>query len=270
MVHRFEFAFVGSTRGRRSFTFPLSMLLHSLAAVLLVTLPLLGTDALPEPAQRGVPAFLVPAAPSAPPAPPAAAPARARPARAQPRHRPARKAALVAPVEIPRAEPSPEILPLEAQPFTGVDALALTDGLAGGVEGGVPAGVEGGVPGGVEGGVPGGVLGGVAGGDETAPVPSPPPAPVRVGGDVKEPVKLRHVAPEYPALARAAQVQGMVILEATIGTDGRVSDVKVLRANPFLERAAVTAVRQWVYSPTLLNGQPVPVIMTVTVNFKLS
>ncbi len=61
-----------------------------------------------------------------------------------------------------------------------------------------------------------------------------------------------------------------MILECTIGVDGRVEDVKVLRSVPLLDAAAVDAVRQWVYTPTLLNGVPVPVIMTVTVNFKLS
>jgi len=65
-------------------------------------------------------------------------------------------------------------------------------------------------------------------------------------------------------------VQGVVILECTISPQGRVNDVKILRGIPLLDQAAVEAVRQWVYTPTLLNGVPVPVIMTVTVNFKLS
>jgi protein TonB len=65
-------------------------------------------------------------------------------------------------------------------------------------------------------------------------------------------------------------VQGIVILECTISPQGRVTDVKILRGIPLLDAAAVEAVKQWVYSPTLLNGVPVPVIMTVTVNFKLS
>jgi protein TonB len=65
-------------------------------------------------------------------------------------------------------------------------------------------------------------------------------------------------------------VQGVVILECTVGTDGKVTDVRVLRGIPLLTEAAMDAVRQWVYEPTVLNGIPVPVIMTVTVNFKLS
>jgi protein TonB len=78
------------------------------------------------------------------------------------------------------------------------------------------------------------------------------------------------VAPIYPPPAQAARIQGPVIIEATIGTDGRVQSARVLRALPFLDEAALTAVRQWVYTPTLLNGLPVPVIMTVTVMFHLN
>ncbi|MND07525.1 Gram-negative bacterial tonB protein [compost metagenome] len=65
-------------------------------------------------------------------------------------------------------------------------------------------------------------------------------------------------------------MQGVVIIEATISTTGTVTDVRVLRSIPLLDQAAIDAVRQWQYSPTLLNGVPVPVIMTVTVQFTLS
>jgi protein TonB len=119
---------------------------------------------------------------------------------------------------------------------------------------------------GVEGGVPGGVVGGVVGGLPDAP---PPPQAVRVGGQIKEPKKTKDVPPQYPDIAKQARVQGVVILECTISPQGRVSDVKILRGIPLLNEAALTAVKQWVYSPTLLNGVPVPVIMTVTVNFRL-
>jgi protein TonB len=96
------------------------------------------------------------------------------------------------------------------------------------------------------------------------------PAAVRVGGTIREPRKLKQVNPMYPEIAKQARVQGVVILECTISPQGNVSSVRVLRGIPLLDAAAVDAVRQWVYSPTLLNGVPVPVIMTVTVNFKLS
>jgi len=73
----------------------------------------------------------------------------------------------------------------------------------------------------------------------------------------------------YPPIAQSARVQGVVILEATIGPDGRVQNAKILRSVPLLDAAALEAVQQWEYTPTLLNGEPVPVIMTVTVNFTL-
>ena len=93
--------------------------------------------------------------------------------------------------------------------------------------------------------------------------------PIRVGGAVKEPRQIRRVEPKYPEVAQAAQVQGTVILEVVIAADGNVSTVKLLRSIPLLDQAAVDAVRQWRYEPTLLNGVPVEVIMTVTVNFTL-
>lgn len=137
-------------------------------------------------------------------------------------------------------------------------------------ETGIEVGPEGGMAGGVEGGVPGGVVGGVVGGLPEAPPPPPPPqAPVRVGGNIRPPTKVRDVKPVYPSIAQSARVQGVVIIEATIGPDGKVKDARVLRSIPLLDQAALDAVRQWEFTPTLLNGVPVPVIMTVTVNFTL-
>lgn len=101
------------------------------------------------------------------------------------------------------------------------------------------------------------------------PQPPQPRGPIPVGGDIRPPVKIRHVAPEYPTIALNARVTGIVILEAVIGDDGSVDAVKVLRGHPLLDQAAVDAVRQWGFTPTLLNGQPVPVVMTVTVSFSL-
>jgi len=101
------------------------------------------------------------------------------------------------------------------------------------------------------------------------PPPPPPPAPVRVGGNIKQPTKVKDVKPVYPAIAQSARVQGVVIIEATIGPNGAVQEAKVLRSIPLLDAAALDAVRQWQFTPTLLNGVPVPVIMTVTVNFTL-
>jgi TonB family protein len=94
--------------------------------------------------------------------------------------------------------------------------------------------------------------------------------PIRVGGQIKAPTQINKVQPIYPAEALAARVQGIVIMEAVIGTDGGVTDVKILKSVPMLDEAAVNAVKQWRYTPTILNGMPVPIIMTVTVTFNLS
>lgn len=117
---------------------------------------------------------------------------------------------------------------------------------------------------------------GVALGPPPPPPASPPGsagssmgAPVRVGGNIKTPTKTRHVPPVYPLEAQAARIQGVVIIEATIDTDGHVYDGKVLRSIPLLDEAAMDAVRQWEFTPTEVNGVRVPVIMTVTVNFTL-
>ena len=95
------------------------------------------------------------------------------------------------------------------------------------------------------------------------------PRIAHVGGQIREPRKLKDVPPRYPEDAKAARVQGMVILECTISPEGNVTDVRVLRGIPLLDQAAIHAVKQWRYTPTLLNGVAVPVVMTVTVNFRL-
>jgi protein TonB len=82
-------------------------------------------------------------------------------------------------------------------------------------------------------------------------------------------VEIRAVRLNDPAAAKAARVQGVVVLELVLATDGSVSETRILRSIPLLDQAAVDAVRQWKYSPTLLNGQPVELLMTVTVNFTL-
>lgn len=92
---------------------------------------------------------------------------------------------------------------------------------------------------------------------------------LRVGGDVKPPTKIRDVRPVYPLEAQAAKVMGVVIIEARIEPDGTVGNAQVLRSIPLLDQAAIDAVMQWRFTPTLVNGQAVPVVMTVTVNFTL-
>jgi periplasmic protein TonB len=86
---------------------------------------------------------------------------------------------------------------------------------------------------------------------------------------MKVPTKVRHVDPVYPSVAQSARVQGVVIVEVVIDPEGRVAEARVLRSIPLLDQAAVDAVQQWEFTPTLLNGAPVPVIMTATVQFTL-
>jgi TonB family protein len=118
--------------------------------------------------------------------------------------------------------------------------------------------------------------GGVPAGMPPPPPPPPPPPgldygtpPVRVGGNIRPPLKVRDAKPVYPEDAKAAGVQGVVIMEVTITASGAVGTARVLKGVPMLDQAALDAVYQWEFQQTLLNGVAVPVIMTVTVNFTL-
>jgi protein TonB len=105
---------------------------------------------------------------------------------------------------------------------------------------------------------------------------TPPPAvqrsrdPIPVGGKIQPPTRVAYVAPVYPPLALAARVQGTVILQAVIDEKGNVRELHVLRGHPLLDDAAMQAVAKWQFTPTLLNGTTVPVVMTVTVTFALT
>jgi TonB family protein len=101
------------------------------------------------------------------------------------------------------------------------------------------------------------------------PQPADPPKPVRLHSGMQPPRKIVDVRPVYSPLAQSARKEGVVILEAVLDAHGHVASVHVLRSIPLLDQAAVEAVRQWVFTPTLLNDVPVPVVMTVTVNFTL-
>lgn len=194
-------------------------------------------------------AFVAEAPAPPPPPPPPAAP---RPAKA------VSQPAAVNPRSAPTA-PAKEILPERSVvDFGGEEDL--------------PGGVEGGVPG----GIPGGIAGGLISNEALLPPPPPPPpppvdrGPVRVGGAITAPALVSRVAPEYPNIAVHAHVQGVVVLEAVVGRDGRVEEARVLRSIPLLDAAAIAAVRQWRYSPLLLNGEPQRFVLTVTVSFSLN
>jgi periplasmic protein TonB len=102
------------------------------------------------------------------------------------------------------------------------------------------------------------------------PPPQGPKKPVPVGGIVQAPKKIADVAPIYPPIALAARKEGLVILQAVIDEDGLVREVKVLRSDPLFDQSAMDAVKQWRFTRPTLNGQPIPVVMTVTVGFSLT
>jgi len=238
----FESALIESTRQKldkkRWMTLPLAVILHVVVIGTAVGLSLWYIEEIPDPP---IPvSFYVQAAPPPPPPPP---PPKAAP-KAQPKIETPVNPQMVSPIMVPDTLPKP--------------SAADTSGE--GVEGGVEGGVPGGSMGGVLGGVPGGVLGGTPGVEE----------PMRVGGEVKEPVEISRVKPQYPEAARKARMQGVVILEAIITKVGNVESVRILRGiNPLLDNAAMRAVQQWKYKPATFNGRPVPVYLTVTVTFTL-
>jgi protein TonB len=136
-------------------------------------------------------------------------------------------------------------------------------------------------------GVPGGIYDGQSGAvldpvmqnilRNAAPQPPPPqtfkiapPRRIRVGGNVIPPSPIYQPKPEYPQLARMTRTEGAVEFEAVIGKDGTIEELKVLRGHPLLVKAALEAVRQWRYQPTLLNGEPIEVVTEITVSFKLA
>jgi periplasmic protein TonB len=219
---------------RRLSALPVSIALHVLAVFALVVIPLLATDVLPAP-HRGLDTWVpVVTAPQPPPLPAPRATARVPSANSN-----------AAPVDAPKG----------ITPDTGlVPTSRPADGL-------------GPQPGVVDGGVDGGRLLQL---DPPPPPPAPAPTtPYRPGTLIRQPVKLVDVSPVYPDSARTARIEGVVIIEAVIGPTGDVREARVLRSRPLLDEAALTAVRQWKFTPTLLNGVPVPVVMTVTVNFTL-
>jgi protein TonB len=167
---------------------------------------------------------------------------------------------------------APKIIPKEIATIREEELPPPTAGVAG---------VVGGVPGGVAGGTPGGVLGGIIGSVPSAAPPPPPPPPakkevvqqvqrIKIGGSVQQAKLIRQPRPVYPPLAKQARISGTVQLSAVIAKNGTIQELKAVSGHPLLIPAALEAVRQWVYQPTLLNGEPVEVQTTIDVNFTLS
>ena len=168
---------------------------------------------------------------------------------------------------VPKTAPEP---PAKANRFAAPIEAPATIGAERDIVPSEPVGVEGGVEGCIEGGVVGGIVGGLLEAPPRPPPPPPPPrTPVRIGGQITAPALIYRVEPKYPDFAAQAQIEGLVILEATVDTEGRVQAVQVLRSHGLLDQAAMDAVKQWRYSPLVLNGQPFPFVLTVTVSFSL-
>ena len=166
---------------------------------------------------------------------------------------------VVVPVEIPKEVPKEE---------PEVEEVSEDEGVDEGVEGGV----EGGVVGGVVGGVIGGVIGGTLGGELGNPLPEEPPSsePRRITSDIQPPVLVKRVEPEYPIMAKRARASGEVVLECIIDQEGNVSISKVLKKVDMVQQAAEEAVKQWKYTPALMEGRPQAVYLIVRVKFNLT
>ncbi len=219
---------------RRASLLPISVATHVAVIAAVVIGPLVAPGELPEPARPLLYAVTAVDLPAPPPvrmaAPPPGNPAGTSPDKA--------------PIEAPNAiPPDREIEPQSFGP--GVD----------GEDAGLLPGVEGGIA------LP-----------QPKPYEPPPPkptGPLKVGGQIERPRPLRTVAPIYPAIAQSSRVEGSVTIEAIIGEDGTVGEARVMAGHQLLQAAALDAVKQWTFTPTRLNGQPVAVIMTVTVVFTL-
>jgi protein TonB len=229
----------------KPWTVALSMLFQVAFLTILILIPLIYTEALP----KTMMATMLTAPPPPPPPPPP--PMATQVVHVKPQAHLMDAGKLMAPKVIPK---DVKIIKEEAEPDMGA------------------MGAVGGVPGGVAGGQMGGVIGGVIGGMGGAPPPPKPKqtGPLKVGGNVQAARIINRVQPIYPPLARQTRISGTVRLHAIIGKDGTIQSLEVINGHPLLQQAALDAVRQWRYQPTLLNGEPVEVDTTIDVIFSLN
>jgi protein TonB len=217
-----------------------SFILEAIVVVILILIPLMFTEALPK---GQLMTFLVAPPPPPPPPPPPAA------------------VKIVKAVEtdiVNNQLRTPTKIPKQVKIIQEEEAPPPS------------AGVVGGVPGGVPGGAANGVIGGIISSTPVA-VPKVAVQRVRVSQGVTQGMKVHDVTPQYPQMAKIARVQGPVVLAAVIGKDGTIQGLRVVSsASPLLNQAALEAVKQWRYRPYILNGEPVEVDTTITVNFTLS
>ena len=236
------FESAGKLRTKRGGTTTVAFVVQVIIIGIMVLVPLLFTEALPD-AMRMT--FLAAPPPPPPPPPPPAAVVRVKQVETDIVNNQLRQ-----PTRIPKKV---EMIKEDTAPPP------------------MDAGVVGGVPGGVPGGSMGGVMGSILSATN-APAPKvAPPTRIRVSSGVTQGLLVRRIEPQYPQMAKIARVQGAVVLAAVIGKDGTIENLHVVStASPLLNTAAVEAVKQWKYRPYILNGEPVEVDTTVTVNFTLS
>ncbi|HXN52989.1 MAG TPA: TonB family protein [Candidatus Acidoferrum sp.] len=225
----------------KPWTVVVSMIAQSIFLAILILIPLIYTEALP----KTLMATLLVAPPPPPPPPPP--PVQTQVVHIKPQKHLMDAGKLVQPKMIPK---DIKIIKEDAPD--------------------VNAGMQGGVPGGVAGGSMGGVIGGVIGGMGAPPPPKPAQGRIRQGGSVQAALLVNKVQPVYPPLARQTRISGTVRLHAIISKSGSVESLEVISGHPLLVRAAMDAVQQWRYKPTLLNGEPVEVDTTIDVIFSLN
>jgi protein TonB len=244
----FEQTFVdGTGKTAKPWATTVGFLFQILVVGFFVLVPMIWTDVLPA---NTLKAFLVaPPPPPPPPPPPAEAPK------------------TIAVKVIPRQFDSGRLMQPKAIPT----AIAVIK------EDELPPPSAGGAAGGMGSGATGGLLSGILSGATLVIAPPPAkkvdaPKPVQrivVGGNVQKAMLIKQPVPVYPPLARSTRIQGHVILSAVISKDGTISELKLISGHPLLAPAAMAAVKQWVYKPTLLNGDPVEVSTEIDVNFTL-
>ena len=237
-----------TTRQRRSpMDWALSFFIHFAILFLLLFLPLFFSQGI-DMKRLETTLLIAPMPPMAvAPAPPASV---AREVRVAPKVFTPGK--LTAPTFIPKAVPT-----------SSNDAAPPEEAFAG-AAGGVPGGVPGGQIGGITGGMPS-----LAAPVVTAPVVEGPKTPVRIGGNVKQPHLIYGPAAIYPVLASQGHIQGVVVIDAIIDEHGNVVQEKIVSGHPLLVQAALKAVSERKYEPTILDGEPTPVDLRVEVNFRM-
>ncbi|MGA2980180.1 MAG: energy transducer TonB [Terriglobales bacterium] len=236
-------------RHRRTVSAVLSFVVQCLLLGVLLIVPLMFTDVLP---QQQLLTFLM-APPPPPPPPPAASVAAA-------------KVVKVVESDILNGRlRAPSKIPQNVQMIREDEAPPDLSG------GGVPGGVPGGIPGGQLGGVIGGILSSTPNAAAVPKLVAPVPTKrIRVSQGVTEGRLIQKIEPTYPPLARSARIQGQVVLAAIISKSGEIQNLVLVSGHPLLVPATLEAVKKWRYRPYLLNGEPVEVETTITVNFELS